>query len=706
MAAFTKLHLSGLLSSVLLMCPTYTLASIVPSGDYSPVYNWVDDPWDVGGDLTIGDTGTGSMFVNLGSGLVNENGYIGKSAGSSGTLLVLGQGTTWDQSGYLYVGYEGEGLIDIYDGATASTANCYVGYEAGSVGEAAVGPGGTLSTHTLAIGWKGDGTLTVMEGGSVTSGAARLASNHFFGSVSESGTATINGNGSTWGVGWDMRIGDTGVGTLQIENGGLVQVGMTTHVAARSFNQSKIMFSNGTLETTSLFAAANSLPGVGVIEAQGLVSDVDIVIDSSSGLSPQIILNNLPGQNVTINLDLSGVNEFSTQSELGVGYAGAGSLIIRDGYEVDSIGGYLGYHAGSDGDATVSGVGSRWYAADIGIGIGGTGSLTIEDGGGVASIGHNYIGQYAGSHGTVTVTGPGSYWQSAYRLSVGAEGTGVLNIENGGLVEGAWELYITEQDGGVGTVNLTGGTLRMDHGWISDGGGTAVFNFLGGRLEGASSIDLSQPLVQHGGTLAPSVYGVQTTTIYDAYILAAGTVEIAIGDSGNKHDRIRVNDDIGIGLFGTTLDLIARGPMGAGTYTVIETTGGTLTGEFEHVTGIGMYAGLVDVAYTSSAVTITLNWDYLPGDLDGDGFVGITDLNLILGNWNLSVAPADLFAGDVSGDGFVGIEDLNAVLGNWNSGTPPMTVVPEPGALALVAVGAGMGVLPRRRIHGGARGRG
>ena len=55
----------------------------------------------------------------------------------------------------------------------------------------------------------------------------------------------------------------------------------------------------------------------------------------------------------------------------------------------------------------------------------------------------------------------------------------------------------------------------------------------------------------------------------------------------------------------------------------------------------------------------------LVGDLDIDGFVGISDLNLVLGNWN-SYNPTDSRA-DASGDGFVGIDDLNLVLGNWNA---------------------------------------
>ncbi len=81
----------------------------------------------------------------------------------------------------------------------------------------------------------------------------------------------------------------------------------------------------------------------------------------------------------------------------------------------------------------------------------------------------------------------------------------------------------------------------------------------------------------------------------------------------------------------------------------------------------------------------------LTGDLNGDGFVGIVDLNIVLGNWNQSVPPGDLLAGDPSGDGFVGIEDLNAVLGDWNTGTPPSIElppsIPEPASVGFTVFG-------------------
>lgn len=60
----------------------------------------------------------------------------------------------------------------------------------------------------------------------------------------------------------------------------------------------------------------------------------------------------------------------------------------------------------------------------------------------------------------------------------------------------------------------------------------------------------------------------------------------------------------------------------------------------------------------------------IEGDLDGDSFVGLSDLSIILLHWNQSVTPGDLLSGDPTGDGTVGIDDIGVVLGNWNVGYP------------------------------------
>jgi outer membrane protein assembly factor BamB len=86
----------------------------------------------------------------------------------------------------------------------------------------------------------------------------------------------------------------------------------------------------------------------------------------------------------------------------------------------------------------------------------------------------------------------------------------------------------------------------------------------------------------------------------------------------------------------------------------------------------------------------------LVGDLNGDGYVGIDDLNIVLGAWSQSVPPADE-AADPSGDGFVGSADLNIVLRNWGAGTPPnaeVIAIPEPTSAALMT---GIAMLVSRR---------
>lgn len=124
-------------------------------------------------------------------------------------------------------------------------------------------------------------------------------------------------------------------------------------------------------------------------------------------------------------------------------------------------------------------------------------------------------------------------------------------------------------------------------------------------------------------------------------------------------------------------------------------SGITFFGGEGEITGIALrsyeQSGTSNAVALFDEITYVLAPQQLTGDLDGDGFVGITDLNIVLGNWNQNVTAGDPLVGDPTGDGFVGIEDLNEVLGNWNAGTPPgvdsVNIVPEPGTAALIGTG-------------------
>ena len=69
-----------------------------------------------------------------------------------------------------------------------------------------------------------------------------------------------------------------------------------------------------------------------------------------------------------------------------------------------------------------------------------------------------------------------------------------------------------------------------------------------------------------------------------------------------------------------------------------------------------------------------------PGDINGDGWVGVDDLLIVIANWgqcNPAECPADL-----NGDGWVGVDDLLIVIANWGPGRRSMSGSDEP-AIAL-----------------------
>ena len=55
----------------------------------------------------------------------------------------------------------------------------------------------------------------------------------------------------------------------------------------------------------------------------------------------------------------------------------------------------------------------------------------------------------------------------------------------------------------------------------------------------------------------------------------------------------------------------------------------------------------------------------IPGDLDGDGVVGVTDFMSLLAMWGPCSAPPDPCPADLDGDAVVGVADMLALIANW-----------------------------------------
>ena len=201
---------------------------------------------------------------------------IGSLTGESGTLFIDG-GSTLANTGTLT-------SLGTYGSQTVFRGVGYIGLNSGSTGTATVtGAGSTwANSSNLSVGYSGQGTLLVEDGGAVTNSTGYIG--RFSGST---GTATVTGAGSTWTNngnlilgGWSLTNATTGTGALLVLDGGLVEVDDTTKVHEDS---SIILSTNGLLVTNTL-DNDGMLGGTGTIT--GNVVNAGTV---APGLSPGIL---------------------------------------------------------------------------------------------------------------------------------------------------------------------------------------------------------------------------------------------------------------------------------------------------------------------------------------------------------------------------------------------------------------------------------
>jgi len=552
--------------------------------------------WIVGGDLRVGDAGTGQLDITAGGTVLNDLGYIAFGIGSIGTVTVSGQDgsgnrSTWSNANDLVIGQAGTGSLTITGGGVVNNRDGYIGADSTGVGTVTVSgadSNGRASTWTnagdLHVGYNGTGTLIILAGGQVS---------NVGGNISGGGNALVSGQGSSWQNSGRLTVGLYGTGTLRVEDGATVS------------------------------------------SADGIVGD------SAQGDAV------LTGAGTT----------WTNTGQFTVGSFGTGTLRIEDGATVTSNQGYIG--ASDTGSVTVSGAGSKWSMSPSSLTVGniGTGSLTVENGGLVRAEGGVLLGVASGANGTLLLQGSTNN-RGVLETSRIFAGDGTASVTfNGGLLRATDDNpdffagfdmrtitigangVVIDTDGhdigisptftgagalikdGPGKLTLTGDSGSTFTGAGSVVAGTLVVNgilggtmeVIGGRLQGIGTVGATTN--QPGGTIAPG-NSIGTLTINGDYVGNGGQLEIetVLGGDASPSDRLVIT---GSTSGTTTIRVINQGGTGAGTVEGIKIVdvGGASNGTFS-LQGNYVFQGQQAVVAGAYAYTLHKNGVSTPNDGD------------------------------------------------------------------------------------------
>ncbi len=441
------------------------------TGDWSSASNWSAGVPTSTTDARIDNDGTAELLAGSAAA---QSLLLGYDAPDSGAVTASGASTTLAVTADFAVGYGGTGTLLINEGAVVSDYNGEIGYtivsDTDAHGVATVDGAGSAWNHTyeLYVGY-GTGTLNITNGGTVTDYFGYLGYFPEFPGRS-SGTANVDGAGSSWTSQSSLFVGDSGDGVLNVTGGGAVTNG-----------EGHLGFNFDSTGTATIDGTGSSWTNFGFFY---------------------------------------------------VGHNGDGTVTVSNGGALNTFGSfsYIAYSAASVGHATIDGAGSTWTNGHgFYIGFDGEGTLDITNGGVMNSDFFTNVGFSPGSSGTLNVTGAGSTFANTGALSIGGNvsgpgGTGVLRVADGAAVSASvvniWNTGTMEagDDASIatptlsvdGTLRATGGNVAVDGSLALTPAATVVSNVGAtdaGRLTMTGSAALAGQLVIHpDGAVAGTEY--------------------------------------------------------------------------------------------------------------------------------------------------------------------------------------------------------
>ena len=480
-------------------------------------------------DFVVGFSGSGNEVVisnggNLTNGQHIYGGVIGLNSGAiNNSVLVTGNGSAWNNGGDLSVGWSDSGntLTVSNGGAVTSSQINYggvIGFNAASSNNNIVvtGTGSSwINSGDLLVGVSGSGNnMTISAGGNVSSGQVDYGGVIGFNASSLSNSVLVTGNGSAWNNSGNLTIGDAGEGTLTIANGG--------SVSANSITIASQVGSTGTLNFGSLGGSdtAGSLigPGISFGSGSGTINfnQVDSLI--GSGFSGNGSLNQLGTGTTT----LSGNNTYT-----GTTTVNSGTLVVYD----KSFQGTSSLML-NGGTMILAGSGSSWNTGANTLIVGNNSpgvSLVVSNGASLTS-GSGILGQDSGaSNNSILVTGAGSTWTNESSLYVGDRSSGNSVKVSAGATVSVFALQIGNYASGNSLEVSDGGQLVTG----GDGFGSCIIGLATGSSNNSVLVTGSGSSWNNNNTMNIGYYGSGAVTVANGGSMTAGYLSISgYGGSG------------------------------------------------------------------------------------------------------------------------------------------------------------------------------
>jgi len=318
-------------------------------------YVWVHGTgsrWEMTGPLDVGFGREGEIVVEAGGRLASGPATVGNDddgVGSVWLTLSAAQSSSWAVDGPLIVGYGGygNGQVIVEDRSRLTSTSGVIGDHDQAVGAVTVSDSGSeWTTGTLDIGVMdaSQGFLSVLSGGHLVSGTTSIGGDGA--GWGGNGYVTVKGVGAagwpaTWDNTGDLIVGNGGIGNLNIEDGGIVNVNGSAYLGmSSSFTEGVVSLLGASSRLSVGGELVVGLDGVGSLSAWGGT------INSGSGA-----VGAMPGSTGTVDLSQPS-SEWSIAGALYIGGdafgpGGQGLVRVLDGARLRADDGILVYEQGT-----------------------------------------------------------------------------------------------------------------------------------------------------------------------------------------------------------------------------------------------------------------------------------------------------------------------------------------------------------------------